>query len=409
MVFVILLLVGLSYDSFLRILFLILLFSAIEIILIISATFKYMKKSCRIQPNCKEDINKYVQVDLTLDQVHRVEIDSNESVVFLNIVTELYSKVAPSDDSTGTLLVCNSVVEPVKYKDKEFDLVIENEKVNDLPSINKYFKSYHKIIVNGGILILSYKNSYQPVFEKRLQSKIGKLFHNVIAYVYGSVISKVNSLLSRPQKRILSKTEVWGRLAYYGFDVLHEIEHDGFSTLIASKVQSISDNPNPSSAHLIKLNRVGYAGKIIKIYKIRTMYPYSEFLQEKVFKMNQLTSTGKINEDFRITKPGKIYRKYWVDELPQLLDWMRGEIKLVGIRAMSQHFFSLYPEEYKALFVQVKPGIISPIFDDENDDFGNIVKIEQDYLEQYLRNPLRTDIKYMFLTLKHIVSGVRSN
>jgi lipopolysaccharide/colanic/teichoic acid biosynthesis glycosyltransferase len=138
------------------------------------------------------------------------------------------------------------------------------------------------------------------------------------------------------------------------------------------------------------------------------MYPYSEFIQKKVYEDAQLTSTGKFENDFRITKIGKLLRKYWVDEIPQLLDWLRGKIKLVGIRAMSQHYFGLYPKEYQELYYKVKPGIISPIFDEKTIGFAEIVRIEQKYLESYLINPIRTDIKYFFITLKHVLKGVRS-
>jgi hypothetical protein len=80
----------------------------------------------------------------------------------------------------------------------------------------------------------------------------------------------------------------------------------------------------------------------------------------------------------------------------------------VGIRAMSQHFFSLYPDDYKKLYLQIKPGIISPIFDEKTAGFEDIIKIEKEYLESYKKNPILTDIKYFIITVKHILSGVRS-
>ena len=94
--------------------------------------------------------------------------------------------------------------------------------------------------------------------------------------------------------------------------------------------------------------------------------------------------------------------------MPQLLDWLRGTIKLVGIRAMSQHYFSLYSKEYQDLYIEVKPGIISPIFDDKTDSFKDIQRIEKEYLVSYLKSPIKTDFKYFFLTLNHILKGVRS-
>ena len=124
--------------------------------------------------------------------------------------------------------------------------------------------------------------------------------------------------------------------------------------------------------------------------------------------MSSLGVTGKFNKDFRIMRYGAIFRKYWIDELPQLIDWFRGDIKLVGIRAMSLHFFSLYTKEYQDLYHKVKPGIISPIFDDKTDGFETIQKIEQEYLERYLKEPIKTDFIYFFITIKHILKGIRS-
>jgi len=74
---------------------------------------------------------------------------------------------------------------------------------------------------------------------------------------------------------------------------------------------------------------------------------------------------------------------------------------------VSLHFFSLYPKDYQQLYYQVKPGIISPIFDENTDGFEQIVRIEKEYLENYLRAPIKTDLRYFFITLKHILTGTR--
>jgi lipopolysaccharide/colanic/teichoic acid biosynthesis glycosyltransferase len=199
-----------------------------------------------------------------------------------------------------------------------------------------------------------------------------------------------------------------GRLYYCGFDVLSTLKKDPYFMLIARKAHDPLISKEPSYHALITLERVGLKGEIIKIHKLRTMYPYSEFLQKKVYEENRLASTGKFNNDYRITDLGRIFRKYWIDELPQLLDWLRGYIKIVGIRAMSRHFFSLYPDDYKTLYKKVKPGILAPLFDEKNDGFEDIVKIEQHYLESYLGKPIATDIKYFFLIIFQIIKGTRS-
>lgn len=299
-------------------------------------------------------------------------------------------------------------------QDQQVDVLIINKIVNNLIDINSFFvKCHHKVAI-GGFLIIGYVNLED--IENKINSREGfiKIFLKIKFYIFDRAFpklpffNKIHTAITKGEKKVISRTEVWGRLSYHGFDVKKEIMEDDTMYLIAQKDRTISENPNPSYAPLIRLNRVSVYGNIVKISKVRSMYPYSEFLQEKVYEMNSISSTGKFSEDFRITKFGEIYRKYWLDELPQLLDWFRGSIKLVGIRAMSQHFFSLYSKEYQEFFYQVKPGIISPIFDEKTDSFKTIQKIEQSYLEQYLKNPIRTDFKYFWLTVKQILKGVRS-
>lgn len=201
----------------------------------------------------------------------------------------------------------------------------------------------------------------------------------------------------------ISKAEMWGRLHYCGFEVIKEIEKQGECYLLSQKKRNPSKLKPSSKRILIKLRRVGYEGRIFQVYKLRTMYPYSEFIQKKIFELNQLDNTGKINKDFRITRCGKFLRKYWLDELPQLINWIKSDIKLVGIRGMSLHYFSLYPDYYQNIYLKVKPGLIPPIFDDSNSDFEVIKQEELHYLESYCASPVRTDLTYFFTTFKNII------
>jgi len=77
---------------------------------------------------------------------------------------------------------------------------------------------------------------------------------------------------------------------------------------------------------------------MLRTHKVRSMYPFSEFLQKQIFDANGLVGTGKFKNDFRLTEYGKFLRKHWIDELPQIYDWLHGDIKLVGMRATSPHF-----------------------------------------------------------------------
>ena len=95
---------------------------------------------------------------------------------------------------------------------------------------------------------------------------------------------------------------------------------------------------NPTYAPIISLNRIGKNGKIIKVYKLRTMHPFSEYLQEYVYNRNELQEGGKIKNDFRISPEGRIFRKFWIDEIPMLINIFKGEMKLVGVRPLSEAF-----------------------------------------------------------------------
>jgi lipopolysaccharide/colanic/teichoic acid biosynthesis glycosyltransferase len=191
--------------------------------------------------------------------------------------------------------------------------------------------------------------------------------------------------------------------------VLTESKGDGELYIIAQRITLPVQNKIPSYYLLAELEKVGLDGKIIRTHKIRTMFPFSEFLQARIFEDHGLAPTGKFANDFRLTDYGSFLRKYWLDELPQIFDWLRGDIKLVGMRATSRHFLSLYPKEFYDLYIQIKPGLIPPIFDENTNGFDQIVDVELRYLKSYWEQPIRTDIRYFFQTFRDIVfKGVRS-
>jgi lipopolysaccharide/colanic/teichoic acid biosynthesis glycosyltransferase len=209
--------------------------------------------------------------------------------------------------------------------------------------------------------------------------------------------------------RALTKAEVWGRLAYYGMEVIHESEADDLRYTIAQRVAMPVANRKPSYYAVVALEKVGLDGKVIRLHKIRSMYPFSEFLQKKIFQTHGLSNTGKFRDDFRLTDYGPLIRRSWIDEIPGIFDWLRGDVKLVGMRATSPHFLSLYPELVYRLYIQVKPGLVPPIFDEKTTGFDEIVAIEEEYLTRYLQAPIRTDLLYFWYTFRDIfIRKVRS-
>lgn len=128
---------------------------------------------------------------------------------------------------------------------------------------------------------------------------------------------------------------------------------NGKSYLIAKRIMDVSlillASPLVApllllSAMLIKLEspdgpalytqlRTGLGGNLFRIYKFRTMVPNAEALKEEYAHLNELQWPDfKITNDPRVTKVGKILRKTSLDELPQLLNVLKGEMSLVGPR-----------------------------------------------------------------------------
>lgn len=108
---------------------------------------------------------------------------------------------------------------------------------------------------------------------------------------------------------------------------------------------------------LVKLDRVS-VGKTIKVYKFRTMVDGAHSLKPQLKHQNERGDGPffKIRNDPRLTKVGKVLRKFRVDEIPQLINVLKGEMSLVGPRPHEPEEVIYYPWEYKHL-VLAKAGV----------------------------------------------------
>ena len=104
-------------------------------------------------------------------------------------------------------------------------------------------------------------------------------------------------------------------------------------------------------------NRVGKGGKVFKMYKFRSMVANAEELKEKLANENERTGPMfKIKNDPRITKVGKFIRKTSIDELPQLVNILKGEMSIVGPRPSLQSEINKF-DEWMLKRLNVKPGL----------------------------------------------------
>ncbi len=201
-----------------------------------------------------------------------------------------------------------------------------------------------------------------------------------------------------------------GCFFYYGFEILNVKDLKRQVVVFLKKKKDIPVNQKEKKySFLIKLPRTGKGGKRINVYKVRTMQPYSEYLQDYVIKVNGLNDDGTIKNDFRITKIGRILRKYWLDELPMLINFLKGDLKLIGVRPLGDAMLSVYPEEFKKYRANFKPGLIPPYYIDQPNSFEELIESEKRYLGAYEKNGIKTDIIYFGKFLKALFfKGVRS-
>jgi lipopolysaccharide/colanic/teichoic acid biosynthesis glycosyltransferase len=140
------------------------------------------------------------------------------------------------------------------------------------------------------------------------------------------------------------------------------------------------------------------------------MHPYSEYLQGYVYQLNDLKDGGKFQHDFRITSWGSMCRRIWLDELPMIINLFTGDMKLVGVRPLSKHYFSLYSPEMRERRIKYRPGLLPPFYADMPNNIEEIQASELRYLDAYDKSPILTDISYFFRSLRNILfRHARSN
>ena len=114
---------------------------------------------------------------------------------------------------------------------------------------------------------------------------------------------------------------------------------------------------SPGDGAIFRQRRVGRDGKLFWLYKFRTMCPDAEERLNELLKLNQMDGpVFKIKGDPRITRVGHFLRKTSLDELPQLLNVLRGDMSIVGPRPALPREVELY-NDYQRQRLYVTPGL----------------------------------------------------
>ncbi len=162
------------------------------------------------------------------------------------------------------------------------------------------------------------------------------------------------------------------------------------------------DSPGPVFFSQV---RIGKNGRRFKIYKFRSMYIDAEERKKELMKDNEMNGLMfKMEDDPRVTKVGKFIRKTSLDEFPQFLNVLLGDMSLVGTRPPTENEFKEYNEHYRRR-LSMTPGLtglwqISGRSDIS--DFDEVVKLDLKYIDNW---SLTYDFKILLSTVGVVLFG----
>jgi hypothetical protein len=354
--------------------------------------------------------NEQSEVNPGISQAIEKEVGSEMSMAILKMTCSNFTD-RTAVLSTTTVFNITSLVK------EEYDYIINLHKINDIKRLDSFFDAVNGKLAKKGFFFCCVETKDQR--KQRLLKKYPPLL-NYVYYFFDFIVKRIfpklkftrgiYQFLTRGENTVLSRAETLGRLSRAGFRIKQESFIGNLLCIEAKKVdEPLTLNENVYGP-LISLSRIGKNGNIIKVYKLRTMHPYSEFIQDYVYELHDLRDGGKFKNDFRITSWGAICRRTFLDELPMLMNFFRGDMKLIGVRPLSKHYFELYRKDVREKRIKYKPGLIPPFYADMPSDLDGIQASELKYLDSFDRHPLITDFRYFWKSTWNILfRKARSN
>ena len=263
----------------------------------------------------------------------------------------------------------------IDFKNNPNQLKLEIEKANrsleinlvviNIENLKKFSKDIEKYLVNLNkkVLIISNEslafNSNFILRREKFENYFLTYFNNDIQYGAKFIIKRIFDILVSISALIIL-SPVWLTILIYISTV------DGWPPIVIQ-------------------NRVGLHGKVFRMYKFRTMYKEAHSLRDDLSDKNKKTGPlFKLDDDPRIIKGGKTIRRYSLDELPQLINVIRGNMSLVGPRPL----FDTDRQYFKGGYIRrlnVMPGMtgLLQINDRNTDDFDVWFKYDLEYIEKW--------------------------
>jgi lipopolysaccharide/colanic/teichoic acid biosynthesis glycosyltransferase len=160
------------------------------------------------------------------------------------------------------------------------------------------------------------------------------------------------------------------------------------------------DTPGPV---FFKQDRVGRLGRVFKFYKFRSMYREAETRKSEIEKLNEQDGpVFKIRSDPRVTSVGSFLRRSSLDEIPQILNVLKGDMSLVGPRPQMPSEVAQY-EPWHRKRLEVKPGItcLWQISGRSHISFDEWMRLDVEYLKQ---RSIATDLSIILKTIPAVIA-----
>jgi exopolysaccharide biosynthesis polyprenyl glycosylphosphotransferase len=203
---------------------------------------------------------------------------------------------------------------------------------------------------------------------------------------------------------IAGSPEVWPTVVKRALDIAFSGFLLVFLTPLFFLVAALVKCTSPGSI-LFRQTRVGLNKRQFKIYKFRTMIANAEQVQDALLPMNEMAGpVFKITNDPRITPLGRLLRKTSIDELPQLFNVLKGEMSLVGPRAMSLRDYQLFDQDWQRRRFSVKPGItcLWQVNGRSSIAFEKWMELDMQYIDKW---SLWLDFKILARTVPAVLRG----
>ena len=331
---------------------------------------------------------------------------------------ETLSSMVSCDETSRLAIVSTSEAFNIQNLEKgDYSCIINLKPMNNITRLDIFLDKVNSRLKDEGIFLCSVETLEQRA--RRLRKKYSSLIYYLIVvpdFLIKRVVPRLRvtrglwQYFTKGVNPPFSRAEVLGRLCRAGFTIKQE---KFAGDLLCIKAQRDRDPVHANGngyGLIIALPRVGRDGEIFNVYKLRTMHPYSEYIQDYVYDLNDLEEGGKMKHDFRVTTWGRFARRVWLDELPMIVNVLRGEIKVFGVRPLSNHYFNLYDDSLRDRRIRYKPGLMPPYYADMPAGLDGIQLSEMRYFDSWDKNPLGTDLRYFARSVYNIVfRSARSN